>query len=106
MDKAEQAKKAALESYNRILTLLCQPRDQAQYRNLIVETGEAVIQFKTVVSLLGNSCLGQGRVRKLNATPPIQRTHPKNKIDGKKHIQTPQTAFENVTILIEGKHGK
>lgn len=65
MDEVEQANKAAVESCHRVLSLLCQPHDQAQYRNLMVETGEAVTKFKKVVSLLSNGCLGHGRVRKL-----------------------------------------
>lgn len=85
----EEANKAAVESCHRLLSLVSQPQDQNQYRNLVVETGEAVCKFKKVVSLL-NSTLGHARIRKVKKihTPfpqnillenPICRTddHPK-----------------------------
>lgn len=64
MEEVEGAHKTAVESCHRVLSLLCQPQDQVQYRNLMMETGEAVSKFKRVVSLLGNAS-GHARVRKL-----------------------------------------
>ncbi|RYR01035.1 hypothetical protein Ahy_B06g079899 [Arachis hypogaea] len=63
MEEVEEANRAAVESCHRVLTVLSQPQDQVHYRNLMVETGEAVVRFKKVVSLLSNS-LGHARVRK------------------------------------------
>ncbi|KAF2302519.1 hypothetical protein GH714_036680 [Hevea brasiliensis] len=68
MDEVEEANRAAVESCHRVLGLLSQPQDQVQYRNLMVETGEAVFKFKKVISLL-NSGLGHARVRKLKKLP-------------------------------------
>ncbi|XP_059652799.1 probable WRKY transcription factor 39 [Cornus florida] len=64
MEGVEEANKAAVDSCHRVLSLLCQSQDQVQYKNLMVETGEAVFKFQRVVSLLSNG-LGHGRVRKL-----------------------------------------
>ncbi|KAK7336825.1 hypothetical protein VNO77_17373 [Canavalia gladiata] len=64
MDEVEEANRAAVEGCHRVLNMLSQPQDQVQYRNLMVETGEAVVRFKKVVSLL-SSGLGHARVRKL-----------------------------------------
>ncbi|MED6186862.1 WRKY Transcription Factor [Stylosanthes scabra] len=64
MEEVEQANRLAVESCHRVLSILSQPaRDQVQNRNLMVETGEAVLRFKKVVSLLHNG-LGHARVRK------------------------------------------
>ncbi|KAK8521795.1 hypothetical protein V6N13_021874 [Hibiscus sabdariffa] len=63
MEGVEEANKAAVESCHRVLSILSQPQDQIQYRNLMAETGEAVFRFKRVVSLL-NTGLGHARVRK------------------------------------------
>ncbi|CAN1291907.1 Probable WRKY transcription factor 21 [Linum perenne] len=52
MEEVEEANRAAVESCNRVLNLINQPQDQVHYRNLMVETGEAVFKFKKVVSLL------------------------------------------------------
>ncbi|MBA0611618.1 hypothetical protein Godav_012292 [Gossypium davidsonii] len=64
MEEVEEANKAAVESCHRVLSILSQPKDQIQYRNLMAETGEAVFRFKRVVSLLDTG-LGHARVRKL-----------------------------------------
>lgn len=64
MEEVEEANKAAVASCHRVLSLLSQPQDQVQFRNLEVETGKAVFRFKKVVSLL-NTGLGHARVRKL-----------------------------------------
>ncbi|XP_068320119.1 probable WRKY transcription factor 21 [Pyrus communis] len=64
MEEVEEANKAAVESCHRVLSLLSQPQDQVQYRNLMVETGKAVSRFKKVISIL-NTGLGHARVRKL-----------------------------------------
>lgn len=68
MEAVEEANKVAVESCHRVLSMLSQPQDQVQYRNLMVETGEAVFRFKRVVSLL-NTGLGHARVRKLKQLP-------------------------------------
>ncbi|KAI4301154.1 hypothetical protein L6164_034462 [Bauhinia variegata] len=64
MEEVEEANRVAVRSCHRVLGLLSQPQDQVQYRNLMVETGEAVGRFKKVVSLLSNGS-GHARVRKL-----------------------------------------
>ncbi|KAL6968234.1 hypothetical protein U1Q18_034035 [Sarracenia purpurea var. burkii] len=74
MDEVEEANRAAVECSHRVLRLLSQPQDQIQFRNLMVETGEAVVRFKRVVSLL-NAGLGHARVRKLKK---IQNPFPQN----------------------------
>uniref|UniRef100_A0A2P2LKZ9 WRKY transcription factor n=1 Tax=Rhizophora mucronata TaxID=61149 RepID=A0A2P2LKZ9_RHIMU len=68
MEEVEQANRAAVVSCHKVLSLLSQPQDEVQYKNLMVETGEAVFKFKRVVSLL-NSSLGHARVRKLKKLP-------------------------------------
>ncbi|CAN0886425.1 Probable WRKY transcription factor 21 [Linum grandiflorum] len=69
MEEVEQANRAAVQSCNRVLNLLNQAgQDQVHYRNLTVETGEAVFKFKKVVSLL-NTGLGHARVRKVKNLP-------------------------------------
>lgn len=68
MEEVEEANKVAVESCHRVLSLLSQPQDQVQYRNIMMETGEAVFKFKRVVSLLNNG-LGHARVRKLKKLP-------------------------------------
>ncbi|GAY55817.1 hypothetical protein CUMW_166980 [Citrus unshiu] len=74
MEEVEEANKAAVESCHRVLSLLSQPQDQVQYKNLMVETGEAVFRFKKVVSLLNNG-LGHARVRKLRKLPnPVNQS--------------------------------
>lgn len=75
MEDIEAANRAAVESCHKILSLLAQPQqDQVQYKNLVVQTGDAVVRFKKVVSLLDNG-LGHARVKmvKKNSTPIPQR---------------------------------
>ncbi|GJR95227.1 hypothetical protein Tco_0267401 [Tanacetum coccineum] len=62
MEEIEATNKAAVESFHRILYLLAQPKDHVQSMNLIVQTSEAVIKFKKVVSLLDDG-LSHSRVR-------------------------------------------
>lgn len=64
MEEVEEANRAAVESCHRLLSLVSQPQDQNQHRNLAVETGDAVRKFKKVVSLL-SSTLGHARIRKV-----------------------------------------
>ncbi|RZC16544.1 putative WRKY transcription factor 39 [Glycine soja] len=73
MEEVEQANRVVVESCHRVLSLLSQPRDQVQHRNLMVETGETVVRFKKVVSMLHNG-LGHARVRKLK-NPQIPSSH-------------------------------
>ena len=66
MDEIEEANKSAVESCQRVLSLFSQSQDQLKDKNLMVETGNAVLKFKKVVSLLSNTTsVGHGRVRKL-----------------------------------------
>ncbi|RWR89405.1 protein WRKY1 isoform X1 [Cinnamomum micranthum f. kanehirae] len=62
MEEVEETNKAAVECGHRVLSLLSQPQHQVQYRNLMFETGHAVLKFQKVVSLL-NTSLGHGRAR-------------------------------------------
>lgn len=62
MEEIEAANKAAVESCHRVLNcLLCKSKDEIQCRNLGVQTEEAVLNLKRVVSLLSHR-----RIRKLN----------------------------------------
>ncbi|KAE8685533.1 putative WRKY transcription factor 21 [Hibiscus syriacus] len=45
MEEVEEANKAAVESCHRVLSILSHPQDQAHYRNLMAETGEAVFRL-------------------------------------------------------------
>ncbi|KAK7284085.1 hypothetical protein RJT34_18823 [Clitoria ternatea] len=98
MEEVEEANRAAVESCHRVLTMLSQPQDQVQCRNVMVETGEAVVRFKKVVSLLGNG-LGHARVRKnkklqipFSQSILLDNPNCKNKHHSK-NLQFPQTSF-------------
>uniref|UniRef100_A0A7C9CXE8 WRKY domain-containing protein n=1 Tax=Opuntia streptacantha TaxID=393608 RepID=A0A7C9CXE8_OPUST len=62
MEGVEEANKVAVESCHRVLSMISQPQDQNQFRNLAAETEQAVTKFKRVISLLSNG-LGHGRAR-------------------------------------------
>ncbi|CAI9300655.1 unnamed protein product [Lactuca saligna] len=85
MDEVEAANKAAVESCHRILNLLAQPQDHVQSKNLMLQTGEAVVRFKKVVSLLDDG-LGHCRVRKLKKT---QNLIPQNILLDSTPVQEP-----------------
>ena len=103
MEEVEEANRAAVESCHRVLSMLSQPQDQVHYRNLMVETGEAVVRFKKVVSLLSNG-LGHARVRKhkklqvpfsqsiLLDNPICKNNHQS------KNLQFPQTSFHDNSV--------
>lgn len=84
MEEVEAANKAAVESCHRILNLLAQPKDHVQSKNLMIQTGEAVVRFKKVVSLLDG--LGHSRVRKFKK---IQNLIPQNILLDNTTIQEP-----------------
>ncbi|KAG9140057.1 hypothetical protein Leryth_010565 [Lithospermum erythrorhizon] len=63
MEEVEEVNKIAVESCHKVLSLLINPQEQNHYRNVALETGEAVSKFKKVVSIL-NSRMGHARVRK------------------------------------------
>ncbi|XP_027350955.1 probable WRKY transcription factor 21 [Abrus precatorius] len=99
MEEVEEANRAAVESCHRVLTMLSQPQDQVQYRNLKVETGEAVLRFRKVVSLLGSG-LGHARVRKqkklqIPFSQSILLDNPNCKTD---HLHFPQTNFTDNSV--------
>lgn len=74
MEEVEEANRAAVESCHRVLNLLSQPQDQNQFRNIMVETGEAVCKFKKVASLLNSNGLGHARARKVkNSQIPLSK---------------------------------
>lgn len=85
MEEVEAANKAAIESCHRILNLLAQPQDHLQSKNLMVQTGDAVLRFKKVVSLLDDG-LGHPRVRKLKK---VQNLIPQNILLDNTTIQEP-----------------
>ncbi|XP_074586244.1 putative WRKY transcription factor 21 [Curcuma longa] len=62
MEEVEKANRVAVESCHRVLGLLSRPQDQAQSGNLLSETGDAIADFRKVISLLGKSS-GHGRIR-------------------------------------------
>ncbi|KAL7198674.1 hypothetical protein ACSBR2_021058 [Camellia fascicularis] len=98
MEEAEAANRAAVECSHRVLRLLSQPQDQTQFRNLIVETGEAVFRFKRVVSLL-NAGLGHARVRKINKIQTPLPNQPKS-------LQLLQSNFHENPTQEMGSHVK
>ncbi|ONK64955.1 uncharacterized protein A4U43_C07F31830 [Asparagus officinalis] len=63
MEEVEEANRAAVESCHRALSHL----SQAQYRNMMVETDEAVSKFRKVTSLLSNR-VGHARARRSKKT--------------------------------------
>ncbi|KAJ0589350.1 putative transcription factor WRKY family [Helianthus annuus] len=74
MEEVEAANRAAVESCHKILTLLGKPQDQTQYKNLMVQTGDAVVKFKKVVTLLDNG-VGHARVKMVKKiSPPISQS--------------------------------
>ncbi|TKY62390.1 WRKY transcription factor 39 [Spatholobus suberectus] len=98
MEEVEEANKAAIESYHRVLSMLSQ-NCHVEYRNFIVETGEAVVRFKKVASLL-SSDLGHARVRKhkklqIPFSQSILLDNPNCKTNhhSKNMQQLPQTSF-------------
>ncbi|KAK3193619.1 hypothetical protein Dsin_024929 [Dipteronia sinensis] len=111
MEEVEEANKTALESCHRVLSMLSQPQDQVQYRNLMLETGEAVFKFKRVVSLL-NTGLGHARVRKLNKLPnpssqSILLDNPHNRTDIQpKNLQFLQPGYHENPIQGMGSLAK
>ncbi|RDX88395.1 putative WRKY transcription factor 21, partial [Mucuna pruriens] len=103
MEEVEEANRAAVESCHRVLSMMSQPKDEVQYRNLMVETGEAVVRFKKVVSML-SSGLGHARVRKLKKLQmPFSQTilldNPNCKTNHhSKNLQFPQTSFADNSL--------
>ncbi|KAL8224929.1 hypothetical protein R6Q57_017486 [Mikania cordata] len=90
MEEVEAANKAAVESCHRILDLLVQPKDHVQSKHLKVQTDEAVVRFKKVVSLLDES-LSHSRVRKFNK---VQNLIPQNVLLDHLTIQEPPNALQ------------
>ncbi|KAL0551090.1 hypothetical protein IC582_010172 [Cucumis melo] len=93
MEEVEEATKSAIESCHGVLNLLLQPPPspphQHHFKNLMVETKEAVFKFKKVISLL-NSDFSHPRFRNFNKIPlplpqnslldsPNYTLHPPNK---------------------------
>ncbi|OVA08634.1 DNA-binding WRKY [Macleaya cordata] len=102
MEEIEEANKAAVESCHGVLSLLSLPQDQIQYGTLMVETGEAVLKFKRVVSLL-NTGMGHARVRKMKKfQSPLPQNiflENPNSITSAKPLQIIPTNFlENQTL--------
>ncbi|XP_051142920.1 probable WRKY transcription factor 21 [Andrographis paniculata] len=62
MEEIAKANSAAVQSCHRVISILSQPQNQHQCRNLSAQTGEAVHSFKRVVSLLSPGC-GHARVK-------------------------------------------
>nr|URH10322.1 WRKY28 [Phoebe bournei] len=105
MEEVEQVNKAAVECGHRVLSLLSQPQHQVQYMNLMSETGQAVLKFQKVVSLL-NTSLGHGRARivKNIQSPFSQNKNPTLEMDSslsaaKNRIQFPFR--ENPTLEMD-----
>lgn len=55
MEGVEEANKVAINSCYRVLTLLSQPKNQLQFRQIALETGESVSRFNKVILLLSNN---------------------------------------------------
>ncbi|XP_077245538.1 putative WRKY transcription factor 21 [Tasmannia lanceolata] len=85
MEGVEEANRAAVECCHRVLSLLAQPQNELQYRNIMAETEQAVFKFQKVGSLLTTS-LGHARVRivkKIQSppTPTLLLDNPKSKLE-------------------------
>ncbi|KZV22898.1 putative WRKY transcription factor 21-like [Dorcoceras hygrometricum] len=64
MDEVVKSNIAAVESCHKVINLLAQhPQNQNHYRTFVEQTGDAVLKFKKVVSLLNSSTV-HARVRK------------------------------------------
>ncbi|XP_038886894.1 probable WRKY transcription factor 21 isoform X2 [Benincasa hispida] len=102
MEEVEEANKAAIESCHGVLNLLIQPsQDQLHFRNLMVETKEAVFKFKKVISLL-NSGFGHARVRNFNKIPlPLPK---KSLLDSLNYTSDPPN--KNLYPFPPGLNGK
>ncbi|XP_057438588.1 probable WRKY transcription factor 21 [Lotus japonicus] len=105
MEEVEEANRAAVESCHRVISMLSQPQDQVEYKNLMVETGEAVKKFKRVVSLLSNGGVGHARVRKLKKLPipfsqSILKDNPncKTNHNQSKTFEFPQIGFPDNSV--------
>ncbi|XP_076883528.1 putative WRKY transcription factor 21 [Bidens hawaiensis] len=101
MEEIEAANRAAVESCHKMLSLLGKPQDQAQYQHLMVQTGDAVVKFKKVVTLLDNNGVGHARVKmvKKNSTP-----FPQNMLQESKTIiyqQQQQQPPKPLQLLLE-----
>ncbi|KAJ0520168.1 putative transcription factor WRKY family [Helianthus annuus] len=90
MEEVEAANKAAVESCHRILNLLAQPKDHVQSKHLFVQTEEAVVRFKKVVSLLDDN-LSHCRVRKFKK---VQNLIPQNILLDSSTIQETPKALQ------------
>jgi hypothetical protein len=55
MEVVEEANQVAINSCYRVLSLLSQPKNQLQFRQIALETGESVSRFNKVVLLLSNN---------------------------------------------------
>nr|WCL15210.1 WRKY3645 [Atractylodes chinensis] len=97
MEEVEATNRAAVESCHRILSLLAQPQDQVQYKNLKVQTGDAVVKFKKVVSLLDNG-LGHARVRMVKKISPHI---PQNLLIDNPTMITPHQPPKPLQLLLE-----
>ncbi|KAK9067579.1 hypothetical protein SSX86_011690 [Deinandra increscens subsp. villosa] len=90
MEEVEAANKAAVESCHRILNLLAQPKDHVQSKHLFVQTEEAVLRFKKVVSLLDDG-LSHSRVRK---SKKVQNLIPHDILLDNPKIQEPSKSLQ------------
>ncbi|KAK1357120.1 WRKY domain-containing protein [Heracleum sosnowskyi] len=99
----EEASKSAIQSCHRVLDIISKPKDQIEYGNLAVETGESVSKFKKVVSIL-NAGLGHARVRKAkNLQTPfplnILSDNPIVRIDSQpRALQLPPTNSREISV--------
>ncbi|KAL8192092.1 hypothetical protein R6Q57_028213 [Mikania cordata] len=91
MEEIEAANRAAVESCHRILSLLAnKPQDQVQYQNLMVQTGDAVVKFKKVVTLLDNG-VGHARVKMVKKiSAPVPQNMLQDKPTTISHHQPPK----------------
>uniref|UniRef100_A0A7N0R9Z9 WRKY domain-containing protein n=1 Tax=Kalanchoe fedtschenkoi TaxID=63787 RepID=A0A7N0R9Z9_KALFE len=92
MEGVEGANRAAVESCNKVLSLLSQPSAAPDEllccRNLTVETGEAVGKFRRVVSMLGRT-VGHARARMSKNLPmpevPLSKEFESTQIENVDH---------------------
>ncbi|KAL8089490.1 hypothetical protein AgCh_039093 [Apium graveolens] len=99
----EEASKSGIQGSHRVLDIISKPKDQIEYGNLAVETGESVSKFKKVVSML-DADMGHARVRKAkNLQIPIPRNlyldNPIVGIDSQpKALQLPPTNSREISV--------
>ncbi|CAN6441103.1 unnamed protein product [Victoria cruziana] len=98
MEEVEEANSAAVECCHRLIALLTQPQQAVEWKSAMGLTGETLMKFRKVVSLL-NHKMGHARFRKgITQSPSRQRIcmeNPKLSMDA----AAPGVYYEPVQLL-------